>query len=83
MISPASTREVRAWTIKQGTTAPEAAGEIHTDFQRGFIKAEVIKYKDLVRLGTEKAVKDAGLAKLQGKDYLVEDGDCIYFHFNV
>jgi ribosome-binding ATPase YchF (GTP1/OBG family) len=76
-------REVRAWTIKQGTTAPEAAGEIHTDFQRGFIKAEVIKYKDLVRLGTEKAVKDAGLAKLQGKDYLVEDGDCIYFHFNV
>ncbi|MCH7764094.1 MAG: redox-regulated ATPase YchF [Candidatus Marinimicrobia bacterium] len=75
--------EVRAWTIKQGTTAPEAAGEIHTDFQRGFIKAEVIRYDDLTRLGSEKAVKDAGLAKLQGKEYVVEDGDCIYFHFNV
>lgn len=76
-------KEVRAWTIKQGTTAPEAAGEIHTDFQRGFIKAEVIKYDDLVRYGSEKAVKEDGLAKLQGKDYVVEDGDCIYFHFNV
>lgn len=76
-------KEVRAWTIKQGATAPEAAGEIHTDFQRGFIKAEVIKYNDLIRLGSEKAVKEAGLAKLEGKDYKVEDGDCIYFHFNV
>ncbi len=75
--------EVRAWTIKQSATAPEAAGEIHTDFQRGFIKAEVIKYNDLVRLGSEKAVKDAGLAKLQGKEYVVKNGDCIYFHFNV
>jgi hypothetical protein len=75
--------EVRAWTIKQDATAPEAAAEIHTDFQRGFIKAEVIKYNDLIRLGSEKAVKDAGLAKLQGKEYLVADGDCIYFHFNV
>ncbi|MBC8323534.1 MAG: redox-regulated ATPase YchF [Candidatus Marinimicrobia bacterium] len=75
--------EVRAWTIKQGATAPEAAGEIHTDFQRGFIKAEVIKYNDLIRLGSEKAVKEEGLAKLQGKGYLVADGDCIYFHFNV
>ena len=76
-------KEVRAWTIKQGATAPEAAGEIHTDFQRGFIKAEVIKFDDLVKLGSEKAVKDAGLAKLQGKDYVVDEGDCIYFHFNV
>ncbi len=75
--------EVRAWTIKQGATAPEAAGEIHTDFQRGFIKAEVFKYDDLVRLGSEKAVKDAGLAKMQGKEYIVKDGDCIYFRFNV
>jgi len=75
--------EVRAWTIKQGATAPEAAGEIHSDFQRGFIKAEVIRYDDLIRLGSEKAVKDAGLAKLQGKEYVVGDGDCIYFHFNV
>ena len=75
--------EVRAWTIKQGASAPEAAGEIHTDFQKGFIKAEVIKYDDLVRLGSEKNVKDAGLAVLQGKEYTVQDGDCIYFHFNV
>ena len=76
-------KQVRSWTIKEGTIAPDAAGEIHTDFQRGFIKAEVYKYDDLVRLGSEKAVKDAGLAKLQGKDYVVQDGDCIYFHFNV
>ncbi|MBT3478196.1 MAG: redox-regulated ATPase YchF [Candidatus Marinimicrobia bacterium] len=75
--------EVRAWTIKQGASAPEAAGEIHTDFQKGFIKAEIIKYGDLVRLGSEKSVKDAGLAQLQGKEYIVQDGDCIYFHFNV
>ena len=75
--------EVRAWTIKQGATAPEAAGAIHTDFQRGFIKAEIIKYNDLVRLGSERSVKDAGLAQLQGKEYIVQDGDCIYFHFNV
>ena len=75
--------EVRAWTIKEGATAPEAAGEIHTDFQRGFIKAEVIKYADLIVHGSEKKVKDAGLAQLEGKDYIVCDGDCIYFHFNV
>jgi len=75
--------EVRAWTIKQGASAPEAAGEIHTDFQKGFIKAEIIKYNDLVRLGSEKSVKDAGLAELQGKDYIVQNGDCIYFHFNI
>ena len=75
--------EVRAWTIKEGATAPEAAGEIHTDFQRGFIKAEVIKYDDLIRLGSEQAVKDAGLAQLEGKEYIVKDGDCIFFKFNV
>jgi len=75
--------EVRAWTIKKGATAPEAAGEIHTDFQRGFIKAEVIKYDDLIEHGSEKKVKDAGLSQLEGKDYIVRDGDCIYFHFNV
>ena len=75
--------EVRSWTIKNGTTAPEAAGEIHSDFQRGFIKAEVIKYNDLVELGSEKAVKDRGLSKLEGRDYKVKNGDCIYFHFNV
>ena len=76
-------KEVRAWTIKQGASAQEAAGEIHTDFQKGFIKAEVIKYDDLVRLGSEKSVKNAGLALLQGKNYTVQDGDCIYFYFNV
>ena len=76
-------KEVRAWTIKKGATAPEAAGEIHTDFERGFIKAEVIKFNDLIKYGSEKKVKDAGMSKLQGKEYIVEDGDCIYFHFNV
>lgn len=75
--------EVRAWTIKQGATAPEAAGEIHTDFQRGFIKAEIYKYDDLVRLGSEIAVRDAGLVKQEGKTYIVKDGDCIFFKFNV
>jgi hypothetical protein len=75
--------EVRAWTIKQGVTAPQAAGEIHTDFQRGFIKAEVYKYKDLERLGSELAVRDAGLVKQEGREYIVKDGDCIFFKFNV
>jgi GTP-binding protein YchF len=75
--------EVRAWTIKQGATAPEAAGEIHTDFQRGFIKAEVYRYNDLVTLGSEIAVRDAGFVRQEGKDYIVQDGDCIFFKFNV
>ena len=76
-------KEVRAWTIKKGLTAPEAAGVIHTDFQRGFIKAEVFKYRDLDRLGSEKTVKDKGLASIEGKEYIVKEGDCIYFRFNV
>ena len=76
-------KEVRAWTIKLRATAPEAAGEIHTDFQRGFIKAEVYKYNDLVALGSEIAVRDAGLVRQEGKDYIVQDGDCIFFKFNV
>ncbi len=76
-------KEVRAWIINKDSTAPEAAGEIHTDFEKGFIKAEVIKYDDLIKYGSEKNVKDAGMSKLQGKEYIVEDGDCIYFHFNV
>ena len=76
-------KEVRAWTIKKGLTAPEAAGVIHTDFQRGFIKAEVFKYSDLDKLGSEKAVKDRGLASIEGKEYVVKEGDCIYFRFNV
>jgi len=76
-------KEVRAWTIKKGSTAPIAAAEIHTDFEKGFIKAEIIKYDDLIKMGSEKLVKEAGLAKLEGKEYVVQDGDCIFFHFNV
>jgi GTP-binding protein YchF len=76
-------KEVRAWTIKQGASAPEAAGEIHTDFQRGFIKAEIYNYNDLVVLGSEIAVRDAGLVRQEGKEYIVKDGDCIFFKFNV
>jgi GTP-binding protein YchF len=76
-------KEVRAWTIKLGTSAHNAAGEIHTDFQRGFIKAEVYKYNDLVTLGSESAVRDTGLVRQEGRDYIVSDGDCIFFKFNV
>lgn len=79
----AGKKEVRAWTIKRGATAPEAAGTIHTDFQRGFIAAEVCKYEDLVRLGSEKAVKSAGLMRTEGKDYMMEEGDVVEFRFNV
>lgn len=79
----AGKKEVRAWTIKRGATAPEAAGTIHTDFQRGFIAAEVCKYEDLVRLGSEKAVKSAGLMRTEGKDYVMEEGDVVEFRFNV
>ncbi len=75
--------EVRAWTIKKGTSAPKAASAIHTDFEKGFIKAEIIKYDDLKKLGSEKLIKESGLSRLEGKDYTVEDGDCIFFHFNV
>lgn len=78
-----NTKEVRAWTIKHGSTAPEAAGEIHTDFKRGFIKAEVYRYNDLVSLGSEIAVRDAGFVRQEGKEYVVQDGDCIFFKFNV
>ena len=69
--------------VKQEKWTVYLSGEIHTDFQKGFIKAEVIKYDDLVRLGSEKNVKDAGLSQLQGREYIVQDGDCVYFHFNV
>jgi GTP-binding protein YchF len=75
--------ECRAWTIKKGYLAPQAAGEIHTDFEKGFIKADVMAYSDLERLGSEKAVKDAGLLRSEGKEYLVKDGDVIEFKFNV
>ena len=75
--------EVKCWTIRQGTKAPKAAGVIHTDFEKGFICAEVMKYTDLVELGTEHAVKAEGKMKQCGKEYVVEDGDIIYFRFNV
>jgi GTP-binding protein YchF len=79
----AGVKEVRAWTIKRGFTAPQAAGVIHTDFQKGFIRAEVIAYDDFVGLGSEAAVKEAGRLKVEGKEYLVQDGDVMHFRFNV
>jgi len=74
--------EVHAWTIEVGTKAPEAAGVIHTDFQKGFIKAEVMKYKDFVSLGGEQNVKEKGLLKIEGKEYIVQDGDIMHFRFS-
>jgi hypothetical protein len=79
----AGKKEVRAWTIKQGATAPEAAGAIHTDFERGFIAAEVMKYDDLKELGSEQAVKAAGKLRTEGKTYVMQDGDVVEFRFNV
>lgn len=75
--------ECRAWTIKKGTKAPQAAGKIHTDFERGFIKAEVINYKDLLEQGSIAAAKEKGLVGIEGKEYVVKDGDVILFRFNV
>ena len=75
--------ETRAWTIKKGFLAPQAAGVIHTDFEKGFIRAEVMAYDDLFRLGSDKAVKEAGLLRSEGKTYIVKDGDIIEFKFNV
>ncbi|MCB0410610.1 MAG: redox-regulated ATPase YchF [Flavobacteriales bacterium] len=79
----AGVKEVRAWTIKKGMTAPQAAGVIHTDFEKGFIRAEVIKYNDFVTLGSEAACKDSGKMGVEGKEYVVEDGDLMHFRFNV
>lgn len=79
----AGKKEVRAWTIKQGATAPEAAGTIHTDFERGFIAAEVMKYDDLAELGSEQAVKAAGKLRTEGKTYVMNEGDVVEFRFNV
>lgn len=75
--------EVRAWTIRDGTKAPQAAGVIHTDFEKGFICADVMKYEDFVDAGTETEVKARGKLKQQGKEYVVQDGDIIHFKFNV
>lgn len=79
----AGVKEVRAWTIKKGWKAPQAAGVIHTDFEKGFIRAEVIKYNDFVTYKSEAAVKDAGKMGVEGKEYVVEDGDIMHFRFNV
>jgi GTP-binding protein YchF len=79
----AGPKEARAWTIRRGATAPEAAGVIHTDFQKGFIKAEVVSYDDLLALGSVPAVRAAGKARLEGKDYVMRDGDVVEFRFNV
>ncbi len=79
----AGVQEVRAWTVRIGAKAPEAAGVIHTDFERGFIKAEVISYEDYDALGTEAAVKAAGKLRIEGKEYVVKDGDVMHFRFNV
>ncbi len=75
--------EVRAWTVKAGTKAPEAAGKIHSDIQRGFIRAEVISYEDLMKVRSMQACKEKGLMRLEGKDYVIRDGDIVYFRFNV
>ncbi|GGO97669.1 redox-regulated ATPase YchF [Wenjunlia tyrosinilytica] len=79
----AGPKESRAWTIKKGATAPEAAGVIHTDFQKGFIKAEVISYDDLVATGSVAEARSAGKARMEGKDYVMQDGDVVEFRFNV
>ncbi len=79
----AGKKECRAWTTKKNSLAPQAAGVIHTDFEKGFIRAEVMKYADWERLGSEQAVKDAGLYRVEGKEYIVQDGDIMYFRFNV
>ena len=75
--------EVRAWTIKKGTKAPQAAGKIHSDFERGFIRAEVVSYEDLMACGTMAAAREKGLIRSEGKEYVVQDGDIILFRFNV
>ena len=75
--------EVRAWTIKKGTKAPQAAGKIHTDFEKGFIRAEVVAFDDLVACGTMAAAKEKGLVRLEGKEYVMQDGDIVLFRFNV
>ena len=75
--------EVRAWTIKKGTKAPQAAGKIHTDFEKGFIRAEVVAFDDLIACGTMAAAKEKGLVRLEGKEYVMQDGDIVLFRFNV
>ena len=75
--------ECRAWTIKKGTKAPQAAGKIHTDFEKGFIKAEVVKYNDLIEAGSYNNAREKGKVRIEGKEYVVQDGDIMLFRFNV
>jgi hypothetical protein len=79
----AGKKEVRAWTVKRNSTAPQAAGVIHTDFEKGFIRAEVIKLVDFLSFKSEAAVKEAGKMSVEGKEYVVQDGDIMHFRFNV
>ncbi|EOM76185.1 GTP-dependent nucleic acid-binding protein [Rhodococcus rhodnii LMG 5362] len=79
----AGPKEARAWTIHKGDTAPQAAGVIHTDFERGFIKAEIVSFDDLVEAGSMAAAKAAGKVRMEGKDYVMQDGDVVEFRFNV
>jgi ribosome-binding ATPase YchF (GTP1/OBG family) len=79
----AGEKEARAWTIRNGAKAPEAAGAIHSDLERGFIRAEVIAYPDMVKCGSSVAAKEKGLMRLEGKEYVVHDGDVMLFRFNV
>ena len=75
--------EVRAWTIKKGTKAPQAAGKIHSDIERGFIKAEVVSFDDLIKEGSMNSAKEKGLVRAEGKEYIMKDGDVVLFKFNV
>jgi ribosome-binding ATPase YchF (GTP1/OBG family) len=79
----AGPKEVRAWTYRRGSKAPQCAGVIHTDFERGFIRAEISKYEDYIHYGSEAAVKEAGKLHIEGKDYVMQDGDIVVFRFNV
>ena len=79
----AGPQEVRAWTITKGTKAPQAAGKIHTDFEKGFIRAEIVAFDDLISCGSMAAAKEKGLVRLEGKDYVMQDGDVTLFRFNV
>ena len=79
----AGEKEVRAWTIEKGTKAPQAAGKIHTDFEKGFIRAEIVDYDVLVELGSFNAAKEKGKVRSEGKDYVIKDGDVVLFRFNV
>ncbi|HWI16061.1 MAG TPA: DUF933 domain-containing protein, partial [Burkholderiales bacterium] len=79
----AGPKEVRAWTVRRGSTAPQTAGVIHTDFEKGFIRAETIAYADYIACKGEQGAKEAGKMRLEGKDYIVQDGDVMHFRFNV